>query len=88
MDAGSNLGDIERVRAVKRKVRTERNPTMTNAFKTAEGAEAWTPSVVKELTKIKPKHAFAMEQVDFWEIPSKAPILMLQVEHSRKKETK
>jgi hypothetical protein len=60
---------------------------MTNAFKTAEGADAWTPSVVKELTKIGPKHAFAMEQVDFWEIPSKAPILMLQVEHSRKKET-
>jgi hypothetical protein len=87
VDSGSNLGDIERVRAVKRKVRTERNPTMTNAFKTAEGADAWTPSVVKELTKIGPKHAFAMEQVDFWEIPSKAPILMLQVEHSRKKET-
>ena len=62
---GFSRGAVGRVRAVKRKIRTERNPTMTNAFRTEEGAEAWTPSVVKELTKIGPKHAFAMEQIVF-----------------------
>jgi hypothetical protein len=38
---------------------------MINAFRTAEGAEAWTPSVVKELMKIGPKNAFAMVQIDY-----------------------
>jgi hypothetical protein len=60
---------------------------MTKAFSTEEGAKDWTPSVVKELTKIGPKYAFAMEQVDYRSIPSGAPIMMLQAEHSRKKET-
>ena len=60
---------------------------MTNAFRTEEGAEAWTPSVIKELTKIGPKNAFAMVQIDYSQIPSGAPIIMLQVEHSMKKET-
>ena len=45
---GSNRG-VEHVRAIKKKVRTELNPTMTNAFRTEDGAAAWTPSVVKEL---------------------------------------
>ena len=57
---GSSRGGIERVRAVKRKLRTELNPTMTNAFKTADGVEAWSPSVLKEMTTLGPLHSFAM----------------------------
>ena len=83
---GSNRG-VEHVRAVKKKVRTELNPTMTNAFRTEDGAAAWTPSVVKELMTLGPKHSFAMEQIDYSQIPRGAEVLMLQVEHTTKKAT-
>ena len=75
------------MRAVKRKLRTDLNPTMTNAFRTEAGAAEWTPSVVKELTTLGPKHSFAMEQIDYSQIPRGAEVLMLQVEHTTKKAT-
>jgi hypothetical protein len=84
---GSSDGDIEQVRAVKRKLRTELNPTMTNAFKTADGAEAWHPSVLKELITLGPLNSFAMEQCDYRDVPAGAPILMLQPELTTKQAT-
>ena len=74
-----------RVSAVKRKHRTELNPTMTQAFKTLEGKEEWSPSVVKELTTLGPKEAFAIEQVQRNVIPAGADVIMLQPEHTTKK---
>ena len=61
---GSSSSDEVRVSAVKRKQRTELNPTMVKAFKTEEGATEWTPSIVKELTTLGPNKSFAIEQVD------------------------
>jgi hypothetical protein len=78
---------IQRIRAVKRKLRTDLNPTMTNAFKTEDGAEEWTPALLKELTTLGPMHSFAMEQIDYCRIPPGAEILMLQPELTTKKAT-
>jgi hypothetical protein len=86
--SGSSIGSsggIMRVSAVKRKHRTELNPTMAKAFKTLEGKEEWSPSVVKELTTLGPKEAFAIEQVPWSLIPAGADIIMLQPEHTTKK---
>jgi hypothetical protein len=60
---------------------------MTNAFKTADGVEAWSPSVLKEMTTLGPLHSFAMEQCDYGDIPKGAPILMLQPELTTKQVT-
>ena len=82
---GSSSGEDARVSAVKRKRRTELNPTMVKAFKTEEGAAEWTPSILKELTTLGPNKSFAIEQVDRYNIPHGAEILMLQPELTTKK---
>jgi hypothetical protein len=83
--SSSSCGGNVRVSAVKRKHRTELNPTMTQAFKTLEGKEEWSPSIIKELTTLGPKEAFAIEQVPWSLIPAGADIIMLQPEHTTKK---
>ena len=72
--------DASRVAAVKRKVRTQLNPTMVQAFKTEEGATDWSASILKELTTLGPKKSFAIEQIPWSRIPPGAEILFLQPE--------
>ena len=74
----SSSGEDVRVSAVKRKQRTELNPTMVKAFKTEDGAAEWTSSIVK---------SFAIEQVYRCCIPQGAEILMFQPELTTKKST-
>jgi len=57
------------ISVVKRKSRTEMNPTVTVAFKTEEGTAKWTPSVVKELTVLGPMNKFAMVLLEENQIP-------------------
>ena len=85
--SSSSSGEDARVSAVKRKQRTELNPTMVKVFKTIEGAAEWTPSIVKELTTLGPNKSFAIEQVNRNSIPQGAEILMLQPELTTKKST-
>ena len=77
--------DASRVAAVKRKVRTQLNPTMVQAFKTEEGATDWSASILKELTTLGPKKSFAIEQIPWSRIPPGAEILFLQPELTTKK---
>ena len=85
--SSSSSDEDARVSVVKRKQRTELNPTMVKAFKTEEGAAEWTPLIVKELTTLGPKNSFAIEQVWRSSIPQVAEILMLQPELTTKKST-
>ena len=59
---------------------SELNPTLTNAFRTADGVKAWSPSVLKEMTTFGSLYSFAMKQCVYGEFPVRVPILILRRE--------
>jgi hypothetical protein len=87
MEHEDDFASMPCISVVKRKSRTEMNPTVTVAFKTDEGTAKWTPSVVKELTVLGPMNKFAMVLLEENQIPRDVPILMLQTELTTKRET-